>query len=172
MRWISPRQALESCFTRNDWGGSLANQTGGYYDVLALRHPTWCPQDVLSELRELKTSINKTPLPFFAFIRRTKRRLEYDRARNKAIYAKMVRIKRSEHWIEVNSGFGGLGIYRAGIFAKFDYSLREGDLDFESEHVAFSRRIIESGEKIFFTRLSSQIYLEFSEFKNYNYEFS
>ena len=142
-------KALESCFTRNDWGGVLANQTGGYYDVLALRHPTWCPQDVLAELRELKARINKAPLPFFAFIRRTKRRLEYDRARNKAIYSKMVRIKKTEQWMEVNSGFGGLGIYKASIFAKFDYSLREEDLDFESEHVAFSRQIIESGEKIF-----------------------
>jgi len=145
---ISAR-ALESCFTRNDWGGVLASQTGGYYDLLALRHPTWCPQDVLAELQNLKSSIDKTPLPLLAFVRRARRRLEYDRARNKAIYSKMVRFSKSDQWIEVNSGFGGLGIYKASIFAKFDYSLCEGDLDFESEHVAFSKRIIESGEKIF-----------------------
>jgi glycosyltransferase involved in cell wall biosynthesis len=142
-------KALESCFIRTDWAGVLANQTGGYYDLLALRHPTWCPQDVLSELQYLKSSIDRTPLPLLALIRRARRRLEYDRARNKAIYSKMVRFSKSDQWIEVNSGFGGLGIYKASIFAKFDYSLREGDLDFESEHVAFSKRIVESGEKIF-----------------------
>ncbi len=142
-------KALESCFTRNDWGGVLASQTGGYYDLLALRHPTWCPQDVFTELQSLKSGIDKTPLPQLAFIRRARRRLEYDRARKRAIYSKMVRFKKSAGWIEVNSGFGGLGIYKADIFARFDYSLREGDLDFESEHVAFSKRIVESGEKLF-----------------------
>jgi hypothetical protein len=142
-------KALESCFTRNDWGGVLACQTGGYYDLLALRHPTWCPQDVLVELQNLKSSIDKSPLPLLALIRRARRRLEYDRARNEAIYSKMVRFNKSDQWIEVNSGFGGLGIYKANIFARFDYSLREGDLDFESEHVAFSKRIVDSGEKIF-----------------------
>jgi hypothetical protein len=145
---ISAR-ALESSFTRSDWAGVLASQTGGYYDLLALRHPTWCPQDVLAELQNLKFSIDKSPLPLLALIRRARRRLEYDRARNKAIYSKMVRFNKSDQWIEVNSGFGGLGIYKANIFARFDYSLCKGDLDFESEHVAFSTRIIESGEKIF-----------------------
>jgi hypothetical protein len=142
-------KGLGSCFSRNDWGVVLANQTGGYYDLLALRHPTWCPQDVLAELQNLKSSIDKTPLPLLALIRRARRRLEYDRVRDKAIYSKMVRFKKSHQWIEVNSGFGGLGIYKASIFARFDYSLRKADLDFESEHVAFSTRIIESGEKIF-----------------------
>jgi hypothetical protein len=142
-------KALKSCFIRSDWGVVLASQTGGYYDLLALRHPTWCPQDVLVELQNLKASIDKTPLPLFAVIRRLKRRLEYDRARKTAIYSKMVRFKKSHQWIEVNSGFGGLGIYKANIFAKYNYSLCEGDLDYESEHVALSMRIIESGEKIF-----------------------
>jgi hypothetical protein len=142
-------KALESSFTRNDWAGVLASQTGGYYDLLALRHPTWCPQDVLAEHQNLKSSIDKSPVPLIALIRRARRRLEYDRARNKAIYSKMVRFNKSDQWIEVNSGFGGLGVYKANIFARFDYSLREGDLDFESEHVAFSKRIVESGEKLF-----------------------
>ena len=34
---------IRSSFERDDWGVVLANQRGGYYDVLALRHPTWCP---------------------------------------------------------------------------------------------------------------------------------
>jgi hypothetical protein len=142
-------KAILSSFERNDWGAVLANQRGGYYDVLALRHPTWCPQDVLVDLRHEQSLIDNTELPWWSFIRRTNRRIEYDRARKKAIYSRMIRIKPSEDWIEVNSGFGGLGIYKAELFKKFDYSLREGDLSFESEHVALSKKITEDGNKIF-----------------------
>jgi hypothetical protein len=142
-------KAILSSFERNDWGAVLANQRGGYYDVLALRHPTWCPQDVLVDLRHEQSLIDNTDLPRRSFIRRTNRRIEYDRARKKAIYSRMIRIKSNEDWIEVHSGFGGLGIYKAELFKKFDYSLREGDLSFESEHVALSKRITEDGNKIF-----------------------
>jgi glycosyltransferase involved in cell wall biosynthesis len=142
-------EAFQSSFKRDDWGAVLANQKGGYYDVLALRHPTWCPQDVLVDLRNEQSLIDKTGLPWKSFVRRTRRRVAYDRARNKAIYSKMIKIKLSEEWIEVNSGFGGLGIYKARVFKSFDYSLLKGDLDFESEHVALSKRIIDDGQKIF-----------------------
>ena len=140
---------IQSSFDRDDWGAVLSNQRGGYYDVLALRHPSWCPQDVLADLRKEQSLIDKTVLPRRSLIRRTRRRFEYDRARKKAIYSKMIKIKPDEDWIEVNSGFGGLGIYKAELFKHFDYSLHEGDLDFESEHVAFSKRITEDGNRIF-----------------------
>ena len=142
-------QAFESSFSRDDWGAVIANQKGGYYDVLALRHPTWCPQDVLVDLRIEQSLIDKFPLPWTSIFRRTKRRIAYDRARKKAIYSKMINIKRNDDWIEVNSGFGGLGIYKAEIFKSFDYSILKNDLDFESEHVALSKRITDSGQKIF-----------------------
>jgi hypothetical protein len=61
----------------------------------------------------------------------------------------MRRIRSSSDWIEVNSGFGGLGIYRADIFMKFDYSLNSEDAPYESEHVALSNRIVQSGGRIF-----------------------
>jgi hypothetical protein len=141
--------AIQSSFDRDDWGAVLSNQRGGYYDVLALRHPSWCPQDVMADLRKEQSSIDKTVLRRRSLIRRTRIRFEYDRARKKAIYSKMIKIKRDEDWIEVNSGFGGLGIYKAELFKHFDYSLHEGDLDFESEHVAFSKRITEDGKRIF-----------------------
>ena len=142
-------EAIQSSFKRDDWGAVLANQSGGYYDLLALRHPTWCPQDVLVDLRHEQSLIDNTSLPWRSFLRRMNRRIEYDRARKKAIYSRMIRIKPNEDWIEVHSGFGGLGIYKAELFKRFDYSLCKGDLDFESEHVAFSKRITECGSRIF-----------------------
>jgi hypothetical protein len=145
---LSP-EAFESSFTRDDWGAVLANQSGGYYDLLALRHPTWCPQDVIKDLKIEQSRIDKSPLPKLALIRRTRRRVAFDRARKKAIYSKMLVIKKSDNWIRVLSGFGGLGIYKTDVFMSFDYTISELDMGFESEHVALSKKIIESGQKIF-----------------------
>lgn len=143
------KTAINSSFSRDDWSVVLANQLGGYYDLLALRHVKWCPSDVLRELKSEQDKIDIAPLSNLSFIKRIKRRLEFDRARNKAIYSKMRRIRTSSDWIEVSSGFGGLGIYRADIFSKFDYSLNSDEDRYESEHVALSNRIVQSGGKIF-----------------------
>lgn len=142
-------KAIDSSMARQDWGAVIANQCGGYYDLLALRHPSWCPRDVIKELRVEQSKIDKSPLPKLSSVRRIRRRIEFDRARVSAIYSKMRVIKKGSDWIEVSSGFGGLGIYRASIFERFDYSLLPGDLEFESEHVALSKRITSSGGEIY-----------------------
>ena len=141
--------ALATCFTRNDWSGVLANQLGGYYDLLALRHKTWCPNDILQELMELKSEMKPLTSMRYNFYKRLVRRLEYDRIRSKAIYSKMIRLPRKSPWIEVESGFGGFAIYDAQVFGSSDYSLQDTDLQGTSEHVSFSRRIRESGGHIF-----------------------
>lgn len=142
-------KAIDSSMARQDWGAVIANQGGGYYDLLALRHPNWCPRDVMKELKIEQFKIDKSPLPKLSSIRRIRRRIEFDRARVSAIYSKMRVIEKDSDWIEVSSGFGGLGIYRASIFERFDYSLLSGDLEFESEHVALSKRITSSGGEIY-----------------------
>jgi hypothetical protein len=134
---------------RSDWSAVLANQLGGYYDLLALRHQEWCPNDILTELRQEQEKIDTSHINIFSFFKRFDRRLEFDQARKKAIYSKMRKIKISSDWIEVLSGFGGLGIYRFELFQNFDYSLQAGDLPHESEHVAFSKKIVQSGGKVF-----------------------
>lgn len=140
---------IQSSFIRDDWAAVLANQGCGYCDLLALRHRTWCPNDVISELRKLQAQIKTYSVKTFNLLKIFRRRLDLDRARVEVIYSRMWRIKKNADWIEVDSGFGGLGIYRAQIFENFDYSLTADDLNFESEHVAFSKRIRKSGGKIF-----------------------
>jgi hypothetical protein len=66
-----------------------------------------------------------------------------------AIYSKMRVIRKDADWIEVNSGFGGLAIYKSSIFQSFDYSLGEEDIGSESEHVALSNKITRSGQRIY-----------------------
>ncbi len=143
------KTGFNSSFMRSDWSAVLANQLGGYYDLLALRHQDWCPNDILNELRQEQEKIDTSHINIFSFFRRFDRRLEFDQARKKAIYSKMRKIKISSDWIEVLSGFGGLGIYRFELFQDFDYSLQAGDLPHESEHVAFSKKIVQSGGKVF-----------------------
>jgi len=93
--------------------------------------------------------IDTQPINGFDIFEIIKTRLKLNRARVEAIYSKMLRIKKDQGWVEVDSGFGGLGIYKAQLFEKFDYSLSDGDLTFESEHVAFSRKIRDSNQKIY-----------------------
>ncbi len=142
-------KGIQSTFIRDDWGAVVANQSGGYYDLLALRHKTWCPNDVFVELRAIQSVIQAQPVNRFDIFGIIKRKLKLDRARANAIYSKMLKIEKARGWVEIDSGFGGLGIYKAQLFEKFDYSLSHVDLSFESEHVALSRKIRESGQKIY-----------------------
>ena len=54
MNRLLTRRGVRSSFARSDWDVCCANQRGPYYDILALRHPTWSPGDCLEQLRELK----------------------------------------------------------------------------------------------------------------------
>ena len=39
------REAIETCWTHDDWAVCAANQKAPYYDVFALRHQDWSPND-------------------------------------------------------------------------------------------------------------------------------
>jgi hypothetical protein len=142
------RKALASCFIRKDWDVVLSNQKFGYYDIFALRHEEWQPNDCFTELEELKRKIPSKNLTNTSLISKIKLNLAYDRARNKAIYSKMIRINKRSPWIRVNSGFGGFAIYKSLLFLQHDYSA-ESLLTKESEHVALHNKIVNSGGKIF-----------------------
>jgi len=141
-------KALLTCFIKDDWDVVLSNQKFGYYDIFALRHNEWQPNDCFTELEELKQKIpfknsNKTNL-----INKIKLNWAYDKARNKAIYSKMIRIRKNSPWIQVNSGFGGFAIYKPQLFLQHDYSTNSVS-NKESEHVALHNKIVSSGGKIF-----------------------
>jgi hypothetical protein len=54
MNRLLTQRGVKSSFARSDWDVCCANQRGPYYDILALRHPTWSPGDCLDQLRQLK----------------------------------------------------------------------------------------------------------------------
>lgn len=88
---------------RPDVAGIFPNQTPGpYYDLWALRHPTWCPGDVWEEVLDYQT------------VHRCDDASAYAATFARRIFA----LAPSAEPLEVQSAFGGLGIYRMSFFLK------------------------------------------------------
>ncbi len=75
---------------------AFANQQGGYYDVWALRHPELCPGDAWEEVLD--------------YVLKNKTSDEY--AYSETMEKRIVSFDVNSPPIEVDSAFGGLGIYK------------------------------------------------------------
>jgi len=114
-------RAIDSCFTRDDWDVCCANQDGPYYDIWALRHPLWSPNDCWQELEFLRKYV-KFP----------------ERALYAALQSRMIKIPKDSEWIEVESAFGGLAIYKREIVNESNYSAYDDSGKITCEHVPFN----------------------------------
>jgi len=107
--------------------GVLANARPRYYDIWALRHARWCPDDCWQPIW------NRGPGESFAA------------AKFREVFARQIAIPPTLPPIAVRSAFGGLGVYRlrpalAARYRGLDAQGRE-----VSEHVAFNVAIGEAG---------------------------
>ena len=118
--------AIASCFIRHDWVACTANQWGPYYDVFALRHEVWSPNNCWDVQRFLGN-----------------RGMNEAEATACAVYSRMISISESEDWIEVDSAFGGLGI--RGL--RYQGLNPRGEE--VSEHVSFNQQIRDRGGRVF-----------------------
>jgi hypothetical protein len=136
---------LERDVTR---AGVFANSEGDYYDLWALRHPTLCPNDIWEEVCDYVTAHRVTDEE--AFIKIFKKRI--------------FQLPSTAPPLEVNSAFGGLGIYKvASILGNernyVGYKNKLINLPTSSveavvgwqccEHVSFNAGFRERGEKLF-----------------------
>jgi hypothetical protein len=126
------REAIESCWSRDDWSVCAANQSQHYYDIYALRHKKLSPSDCWHEYLNLRKS-----------------GLHPMRARNIAVYSRQIHIPKDSPWIEVDSAFGGLAVYNASLYFNSSYSSRNSDDLQICEHVALHEQIRNSGGRIF-----------------------
>lgn len=140
-------ESVASCFEHLDWDGVFANQKYGYYDILALRHKIWNPNDCMKELEFHQSMISNKRVTKYNLIRKIRIILEFDRARRIAIYSKMKLINRNLPWIRVDSAFGGLGIYKADFFRNFDYG--PDQVSNSSEHVYIHNLATEKGRNFY-----------------------
>jgi len=138
-------KSLLSCFVRDDWDVVVANQTFGYYDILALRHPIWQKNDWTEEYAKEKIKV-KPPKSKFWFYK-IQFYLALEKIKNRALYSKMIRINKDNLWIEIESGFGGAAIYKTEVLLKHDYSKEFETM--ESEHVSLHRKLLRNNGKIF-----------------------
>lgn len=125
-------EAVSSLDGFHQWDVCAANQLGPYYDIWALRHATWCPTDCWRQ---------------FALLRR--HGMSYFRAWTGSILSKMIRIDPAGPWLEVDSAFGGLAIYRRPLLEDVWYDGRTEDGEALCEHVPFHEELLRRGSKIF-----------------------
>jgi hypothetical protein len=125
-------QAIATCFSRTDWDVCTANQQGSYYDVWALRHEVWCPNDCWKQA---------------VFFKRFG--LSAKNAKYAGVYAKKLKIPEDEAWIEVDSAFGGMAIYRKHVLEGAQYIGVGSDGEKICEHVPLHAQLRANGYRIF-----------------------
>jgi hypothetical protein len=122
----------------SDWGALFANQRDAYYDIWALRHPKWCPEDCWQQVRKATR-----------FVPRPLRRRATAAAIERYVGMRQVRIHPGEPAIAVHSAFGGLGIYKVSVLDGAWYCGRDGAGNEVCEHVAFHSCIGRRGAKLY-----------------------
>ncbi len=126
------RAALESPWASDaPWDVATANQPGRYYDVWALRHPVWSPDDCWQAAARLE--------PVFG--RRAARRF--------AVRARQMRLPPGAAPVEVESAFGGLAVYRRAAFLEGRYRGLDAEGREICEHVPFHADLRAAGRRIF-----------------------
>ena len=135
---ISTKGIQDSLTKMKNWDGLFANQLFGYYDIYALRCKNWVEENLIETIRKLNLPQLDNQFRLIQYVRG-------QRIRQNILYLKMRVIPRNAAVIEVQSAFGGLGIYKPAIFTQFDYS-REGETLFdECEHITLHNKCIAYG---------------------------
>jgi hypothetical protein len=113
------------------WDVLAANQSARYYDIFALRHPLWSPNDWVSHAEWLEPYLGKKI------------------AKKHAMTDRMIHIPANLPPIPVDSAFGGLCLYRRWVFDQFDYLEEVAEPINENEHVTLHRKVRDVGGKIY-----------------------
>lgn len=148
--------SLNETFSTNlFWSMCSANQRFGYFDLLALRKQDWCTEDIFEELQRVRIQMKGEMSDF--------------QIRTEVIYKKMRTIAQNSNWIEVDSAFGGLAIYRSHVFLENDYSINGKDSNTECEHVTFHRKLKEKGERLYINPRMINSYLNEHNIRRYKF---
>lgn len=143
------RQAVESCWDSVvDWDACFANSAGPYYDIWALRHRDWMPFDCWKRYHVLKKYIGE------------------DRAFEACVQSAEITIDPQASPIEVESAFGGVGIYKSHLFKSSSYPVERENCGYvigrdeafkvlgdcgrcACEHVGFHEQMKDQGARLF-----------------------
>lgn len=109
---------------------ATANQLYKYYDIWALRHPTWSPNDCWESFHQLSPALGPV------------------QAHSVCNESRMVHIDTGLPPIEVDSAFGGGGVYDTAVLAGCRYKGVANNAE-TCEHVSFSHDYRQNGGRIF-----------------------
>ena len=111
----------------------FANSLPFYYDIFALRHPTWRPRDMIRDIRSRPEGMNR------------------DAARQRFVRDRQIPTPTTAAPIEVQSAFGGLAIYRmADALGGARYRGLTKSGRGVCEHVRFNHRVAQVGGRRLF----------------------
>ena len=134
MNGLVTREKITECWeVEEPWDVITANQLGEYYDVWALSHPYWNPMDCWEQKRKLEDILGDKV------------------AQNIAVGCKQSPIDPRADLIEVDSAFGGLGIYKREAFLAGRYAGTDNQADGidVADHIPFHRDLRTKGFRIF-----------------------
>ena len=127
------KTAVKSCWKfAKEWDACFANQSKVYYDIWALRHKSWCPNDCWQTHKFL---------------------LNHGASKHKAlhaaVYSRMININSNEDPIEVDSAFGGLGIYKKHAILTSSYIGLDDNEEEICEHVNLHTNMRNKGLRLY-----------------------
>ena len=125
-----------TCWNRVDWNVCCANQLNSYYDLYALRHELWNPCDCFMQ-RD------------FICLYSNPRNKTHTKLEESIILSKVIKIPEEAPWIEVDSAFGGLAIYKRDTIILGSYNHLDSYGRLACEHVQLHSDIKKSGGRIF-----------------------
>ncbi len=129
---VTPEKIIDCWEADENWDVITANQQGPYYDIWALRHPSWCPVDCWQYKKSLEELIGDKA------------------AENLAVTARQPVLSPQLGLIEVDSAFGGLAIYKREAFLAGRYAGVDSVAGFDvADHVPFHEELRAKGYKIY-----------------------
>lgn len=115
----------------SEWDAVFANQLGRYYDVGALRHDYWSPNDCFSVFNWARNITSE------------------ESARTLAIQSRMIKVEQSAGLIPVKSAYGGLAIYKREAFIAGSYMGQDDKNNHQLDFVNFNLRLSARGFRLF-----------------------
>jgi hypothetical protein len=120
-----------SCWSKDGWGVVCANQKGPYYDIWALKHKYWNPNDCFQTTSFFNNFLDEYVSSLIN------------------VSSKQIVIPSEHEWIEVESAYGGIAIYTRQAFMSGKSYSSDVHLGIVCDSVPFHKNIIKSGHKIY-----------------------
>lgn len=123
--------AIEFLEETPDAAAVFSNNVPIYYDIWALREKSWSPGDCWREVENTQSSLG------------------YQHAVERHVRSKQIFIDPTREPIEVDSAFGGLGVYKLSYALQSSYVGRDADGSPVCEHVTYHKRMRDLGKHLY-----------------------